>query len=106
MSLNHLVGLYGSDRADQRAAFDLRCDAGAVATLRAAHAAFTPGSPDLAAFDVAITAADAELDCARGVLKALLEVKKAKAAAASPKKSRLAAASGAVAVPTAARAHR
>ena len=101
MSLDRLVGLSRSDRADQRAAFDLRCDAGAVATLRAARAACAPGSPDLAAFDAAIIAADADLDRTRGVLKARLDDKKAKAAAAaaSRKKPRLAA--GAAAAPAA-----
>ena len=102
MSLNHHVGLSRSDRADQRAAFELRCDVGAVATLRVARAACVSPDSDLAAFDVAIIAIEAELDVL-GACSKTIRPRPPVRAAVSWKKPRFAA--GAAAVPAAARAH-
>jgi len=94
MTLKRLIGLSRSDRADQRCAFDLKCDAGAIASLKAARAVSAPGSADEIALNVAITAAEGELEQARATLKSRLDAKSqaaaAKAAAGSRKKPRLA----------------
>ena len=94
MTLKRLIGLSRSDRADQRCAFDLKCDAGAIASLKAARAVSGPGSADEIALDAAITAAEGELEQARATLKSRLDAKSQAAAAkaaGSRKKPRLAA---------------
>jgi hypothetical protein len=96
LTLQRLIGLSRSDRADQRLAFDLKCDAGVIETLRIAQAACGP--VDAARGDVLaaeIAEAEAELGRARDMLQRRLAAKamaKAEAAAkaAGRKKKRLA----------------
>jgi hypothetical protein len=94
LTLQRLVGLSRSDRADQRLAFDLKCDAGVLDTLRKARSACGPDDFARAdALDADITEAETELSRARDLLQRRLTAKamaKADAAAkaAARKKQR------------------
>ena len=86
MTLTRLLGLPRTDRADQRCAFDLKCDAGAIATLRTARAARPADGAALAAeLDTANAEAETGLTRAQAELKCRLDTKAAAAPAHKPK---------------------
>ena len=84
MTLKRLIGLSQSERADQRCAFDIKCEEGAIKTLRIAREACTAASeaPLAAELDAAIAEAETELVAAKAALKRRIDAKAAQKAAA------------------------